>query len=72
MSEHTNPTVLERLRELMLHGVDEPLPDSFTYSWNHGYEELHEGNMHYSGTFHPGNGYCEGNPCRYCGHVWHE
>jgi hypothetical protein len=68
--------VIERVRVLTLHDHVDEL-DEFTYSWRHGYETLTAkrhggGGFEYRGMYHPGDGCCVGNPCHYCGKVWHD
>jgi hypothetical protein len=67
----------DRLREIL--GDDYRLTeeDTLTYTWRAGYEILtvnHEngGGLEYRGSYHPGDGTCEGNPCWHCGKAWHE
>jgi len=61
-------TLLGWLRELALdHDVS-----SISYTWKDGYETLDTDNYHYAGAYHPGDGYCKGNPCRFCGAATHE
>lgn len=67
-------TPLARIRELSIHDGDEDLTqiDSFTYSWHRGHETLRADGINYSGVFHPGDGCCQGNPCRYCGRAFYD
>lgn len=74
----SGPTPLERIRELSyLDGEDDlSALRSFSYEWSgsgdgSGYEVFQSGNFEYRGVFHPGDGCCRGNPCRYCGMTWH-
>jgi len=67
-------TPLARIRELSIHDGEEALEqlDEFTYSWFRGHEVLRAGGVEYRGVFHPGDGCCQGNPCRYCGRAFYE
>jgi hypothetical protein len=67
----------ERVRAII--GDDYKLTeeDYLTYEWRAGYEKLtiqHEngGGMEYQGSYHPGDGSCEGNPCWHCGKAFYE
>lgn len=62
-------TPLARIRELSIHNGEEDLQalDFFSYSWDNGHEVLRGDRFEYRGVFHPGDGCCKGNPCRYCG-----
>lgn len=81
VKEDTAPTLLDRIRELSTYDGEGHVCDfeSISYTWSggldgSGYEtfetKLREGgSCHYSGVYHPDDGYCVGNPCRYCGHT---
>jgi hypothetical protein len=48
--------------------------DTVIYEWRGGYEVLKtqaagSGKFEYRGSYHPGDGGCEGNPCHYCGYT---
>lgn len=73
MAEYTVDPA-ERLKVLL--GEDEiGENDELTYSFQFGRETLYfhpegGGAVHYSGMYHPGEGYCVGTSvCRYCGTV---
>lgn len=36
------------------------------------YQVRDGGTLFYQGVHHPGEGYCEGNPCAYCGKAFYE
>lgn len=83
MTGHARPcrpayevNVLDRIRELALEGDLVLTPQShFVYSFHGGYEMLRvesipgvRGGMEYGGSYHPGEGFCEGNGiCKWCG-----
>ncbi len=88
MSEY-EVSLIERIRELVLADTDMLLgpDDQFTYSWNHGYEQMtHQtdgaGRIEYGGAYHP-DGFCwngrdlsdptnDGTGiCNYCGRTLH-
>ena len=70
VAQDQNPSPIDRIKELSI-DPDGPLGDKFSYRWDHGHETLDEGNVHYSGTYHPG-GLCVGNPCEFCGSATYE
>lgn len=72
--------IMDRIRELMFRDDLTLGPDStFIYRWSGGYEVLEHraspqsGSLHYSGSYHPNDGFCEGNGiCKWCGTTLHE
>ncbi len=76
-------TILERIKELMI-GDDYDTADlkSFVFRWYEGpdgsaveslhIENHHGGGSHYDGVFHPGDGFCVGNPCKFCGYTTYD
>ena len=36
------------------------------------YQVKDGGALSYAGVFHPGKGFCEGNPCAYCGKAYYD
>lgn len=75
--EGPDQSPLGRIRDLDMHfGARDLDPDeTYCYRWDGGYETLissgHGGNggFYYAGQFHPGDGRCVGDPCRFCGGV---
>lgn len=71
-------SISDRLVDIL--GIDPVMlgpDDEFTYSWDGGYERLRarkkgSGTLEFQGVYHPDDGLCEGNPCRYCGKAFIE